>query len=64
MYESPNVARRGLAVVVLLLAGLAPALVAQKKGKPRLDWADSVILAVEEAKLRNVPIVLHIHGDT
>ncbi|MBN2489401.1 MAG: hypothetical protein JXQ29_00935 [Planctomycetes bacterium] len=45
------------------------ALVATTSGQasrraPEMRWAESVAAGVEEARLRNVPIVLHLHSDT
>ena len=37
---------------------------AQRKKKTALVWSTSVAAAKEEARMRNVPIVLHIHGNT
>jgi hypothetical protein len=34
------------------------------RGKPEMRWESSVVLGVEEARLRNVPIVLHLMSDT
>jgi len=41
----------------------------QSKGKrasrkPAMKWADSLILGMEEARLRNIPIVVHLLSDT
>jgi len=48
----------------IALAGLTPALMAQKKPKikPTVTFARSWEAAVEEARLLNVPIVVHSHG--
>ena len=52
----------GLLVAFLLLAGAGEA---QKRGKkPCMRWESSVLLGVEEARLRNIPIVLHLMSDT
>lgn len=32
--------------------------------KPAMKWADSLILGMEEARLRNIPIVVHLLSDT
>ena len=50
-----------LAFALLVLSGGAAA---QKKPKikPTVDFAPTWEAAVEEAKLLNVPIVLHSHG--
>ena len=61
--------RNRLSLVVLVAALVAGTAGAQarsgSRGKqPTLRWATSVVLGVEEARLRNVPIVLHLHSDT
>ena len=64
--KSP-VPRRFLAILALagcLAVFAATPADAQRRKKPSLEWSSNVLLAMEEAKLRNVPIVLHIHGDT
>jgi hypothetical protein len=48
-----------VAGVVLLLSGAA---LAGDKIKPTVTFAKSWDAAVEEAKLLNVPIVVHSHG--
>lgn len=35
-----------------------------KRGRPEMRWESSVVLGVEEARIRNVPIVLHLMSDT
>lgn len=58
-----SMTRRSTAALLLALlafGGFAPA---QKvKLKPTVNFASSWEAAVEEAKLLNVPIVLHSHG--
>ena len=49
--------------LVLGAALVAAASAQARKRKPEMRWAESVILGVEEARLRNVPIVLHLHSD-
>ncbi len=49
--------------LVALVCGLGSVADAQRK-KVALTWWTSVEAAKEEARLRNVPIVLHIHGNT
>jgi len=52
----------GLLLAFLLLAGASEA---QKRSrKPCMRWESNVLLGVEEARLRNVPIVLHLLSDT
>ena len=52
----------GFLVGFLLLAGASQA---QKRArKPCMRWESNVLLGVEEARLRNVPIVLHLLSDT
>ena len=48
-------------VSMLALASLVDA---QRKKAKVLRWPRTVAEAKEEARLRNVPIVLHIHGNT
>lgn len=50
-------------VLVALVCWLGVDAEAQRK-KVALTWWTSVEAAKEEARLRNVPIVLHIHGNT
>lgn len=47
-----------LATGLLLLVTLAPA----GKGKEGVRWQPTWQAAVEEARARNVPIVIHRHG--
>jgi hypothetical protein len=61
--------RSTLSLVVLVAVLVAGTVGAQNRfasgrKKPGLRWASSVVLGVEEARLRNVPIVLHLHSDT
>jgi hypothetical protein len=52
----------GLLIASLGLAGVAEA--QKRTRKPCMRWASSIVLGVEEARLRNVPIVLHLLSDT
>lgn len=51
----------GATLVLTALAGVTEA-AAKEKIKPSVTYAKSWDAAVEEAKLLNVPIVLHSHG--
>jgi len=51
-------------VAVVLLGSTALADAQRKKKQKELVWSRSVAAAKEEARIRNVPIVLHIHGNT
>ena len=50
--------------VVVAFGGFADAAAAQKKAKPKptVNFATDWDAAVSEAKMLNVPIVLHAHG--
>ena len=51
--------------LLILSLGLVAAAGAQKRArKPCMRWESSIVLGVEEARLRNVPIVLHLLSDT
>ena len=53
----------GLAAALILGAAVDPAAAGKKeKPKPSVTYAKTWEAAVEEAKLLNVPIVLHSHG--
>ena len=47
---------------LLAVAALAATATAKEKIKPSVTYAKTWEAAVEEAKLLNVPIVLHSHG--
>lgn len=53
-------------IALALAAGFADAQkrAKKKRGKPEMRWETSVVLGVEEARIRNVPIVLHLMSDT
>ncbi len=51
-----------LLVAAAWLGAIADASLAKEKIKPSVTYAKSWEAAVEEAKLLNVPIVLHSHG--
>ena len=48
--------------LLALLFLLSPALAGKEKEKEGLRWAPTWEAAIEEARARNVPIVIHRHG--